>query len=119
MGMTGPARHDPAPPCAVSQVPVVRPSTTPGDPNTFKGRAVDDPKVSQVVRYAGAKGDLVWSVPECYDCSGCIAVCPYDAMSIHAGIVAADMDRCTLCTLCARACPTGAIAIERNQRVKG
>lgn len=66
--------------------------------------------------YEGAKGDLVWSEPDCYDCSGCIGVCPFHALEIREGTVIADMDRCTLCTLCERVCPTAAIDIVRTPR---
>jgi Fe-S-cluster-containing hydrogenase component 2 len=69
--------------------------------------------------YSGPLGALLWSGPDCHDCSGCVAACPFDALEIREGIVHADMERCTLCTICDRVCPTGAITIDRAVRSTG
>lgn len=75
-----------------------------------------DTNAEGVVPYTGAKGTLYWSEPDCYDCSGCVGICPFHALEIRQGTIIADMDRCTLCTLCERVCPTAAFAIDRTVR---
>lgn len=65
------------------------------------------------VTWSGAKGDLIWSESECFDCSGCVAVCPFHALEARHGKIVASMERCTLCTMCVRVCPTAAFRIER------
>jgi NAD-dependent dihydropyrimidine dehydrogenase PreA subunit len=67
----------------------------------------------QPIHYSGPKGDLVYSPDDCYDCSGCVGACPFSALEIRNGLVIADMERCTLCTICERVCPTAAFDIVR------
>ena len=69
------------------------------------------------VAYRGPKGSLLWTRSACYDCSGCVAVCPFHALEAHYGTIVADMDRCTLCTMCVRVCPTAAFVIDRRPPV--
>lgn len=66
--------------------------------------------------YSGPKGDLVWKEEDCFDCSGCVGICPFDALELRQGLIIADMERCTLCTLCDRVCPTAAIDIVRASK---
>ena len=69
-----------------------------------------------LVTYRGGKGDLRWDEAACYDCSGCVAVCPFHALEARQGRILADMERCTLCSLCVRVCPTAAFHIVRAAR---
>ncbi len=70
--------------------------------------------MAEPVTYSGPRGDLIWSPDDCYDCSGCVGACPFSALEIRDGLILADMQRCTLCTICERVCPTAAFAIQRS-----
>jgi Ni,Fe-hydrogenase III small subunit/NAD-dependent dihydropyrimidine dehydrogenase PreA subunit len=49
-------------------------------------------------------------------CKICSDVCPVDAV-YHAKVLAVDMGKCLFCPECERACPTGALRFERDERL--
>ena len=50
------------------------------------------------------------------ECHACVDVCPTSAVSNFNGL-ALDMGKCLFCPECLRACPTGAIAFERDEKL--
>ena len=48
---------------------------------------------------------------KCFMCSGCVAVCQQDAVSIQGGKAYVDVELCTGCKLCVNTCPVGAIQL--------
>jgi len=48
----------------------------------------------------------------CLACSGCIAVCPEDAVSMFGGRPRVKQEKCSSCAICIRICPIGAISGE-------
>ena len=99
---------------------------------------IADSLVSNLVSHAIKTGTPVLVVPSdlsettsripllidrdaCESCSSCVAstVCPTGALSSdHEFKVRVDLLKCTLCELCARACPYGAIKLNVEIRVK-
>ena len=49
-------------------------------------------------------------------CQACADVCPVDAISNRNGLEL-DQGRCLFCPECSRACPTGAVAFERDEKL--
>jgi Fe-S-cluster-containing hydrogenase component 2 len=48
----------------------------------------------------------------CLACSGCITVCPEDAVSMFGGRPRVKQEKCRSCAICIRICPIGAISGE-------
>jgi ferredoxin len=49
---------------------------------------------------------------KCLACSGCISVCPQDAISMCGGRAFVTVDKCISCAICIQTCPVGAISGE-------
>jgi len=49
-------------------------------------------------------------------CQACTDVCPIDAISTDNGLEV-DLGRCLFCPECSRACPTGALVFERDEKL--
>lgn len=49
---------------------------------------------------------------KCTLCGICVAICPYDAISINKIQLTIVHDKCTLCLKCIRKCPTGSFYLE-------
>ena len=49
---------------------------------------------------------------KCLACSGCISVCPQDAISMCGGRAFVMVDKCISCAICIQTCPVGAISGE-------
>jgi len=50
----------------------------------------------------------------CVVCTGCLAVCPKDAIALRPGRIVVDNERCISCGYCAAACPVGALTVNRE-----
>jgi Fe-S-cluster-containing hydrogenase component 2 len=51
-------------------------------------------------------------VLKCLCCSGCISVCPQDALFWNSYKACVDVEKCISCAICIRTCPVGAISGE-------
>jgi len=49
---------------------------------------------------------------KCLACSGCISVCPKDALSMYSGKAVLNESKCIICGICIKTCPVGAIHNE-------
>lgn len=45
----------------------------------------------------------------CSQCTVCLSVCPFEAISRNEDRIVIDLDKCTICGICASVCPSGAI----------
>lgn len=45
----------------------------------------------------------------CIACKKCVKICPFDAPTVENNLSRIDLDKCQVCGLCARTCPTTAI----------
>ncbi len=49
----------------------------------------------------------------CTGCTGCVSVCPVEAIQVMVDGIMADQDKCVSCGYCAALCPVQAIRINR------
>ncbi|WP_167611095.1 glycyl-radical enzyme activating protein [Maribellus sediminis] len=54
----------------------------------------------------------LYTASKCIGAKDCIEVCPEDALALTRDGIVTDTDKCTLCGLCADACPTKAIEMS-------
>jgi len=50
----------------------------------------------------------------CQGCTGCVTVCPEGAISVAAGGIAIEQDRCIRCGYCVALCPVEGVAVSRE-----
>jgi NAD-dependent dihydropyrimidine dehydrogenase PreA subunit len=50
----------------------------------------------------------------CLQCAGCVAVCPTQALDMHALELRCDDPLCIGCDLCVRFCPVVSLALEER-----
>lgn len=55
--------------------------------------------------------DLVWYDARCIGARDCLRVCPENALELTSDGMRIDRQRCTVCGLCAQACPAGALEV--------
>jgi ferredoxin len=53
---------------------------------------------------------------KCLACGGCIAVCPEDAIAMHASKAVVTLEKCICCAICIKTCPVGAISGEVDRK---
>ncbi|MEZ5105582.1 MAG: glycyl-radical enzyme activating protein [Draconibacterium sp.] len=58
------------------------------------------------------KVQKLYTASKCIGAQDCIKVCPEDALTLTPNGIVTDSDKCTLCSLCADACPTKAIEMS-------
>jgi pyruvate formate lyase activating enzyme len=58
------------------------------------------------------KVQKLYTANKCIGAQDCIEVCPEDALTLTPDGIVTDSDKCTLCGLCADACPTKAIEMS-------
>jgi len=59
-----------------------------------------------------AKVQKLYTASKCIGAKDCIEVCPEDALTLTTKGIVTDNEKCTLCGLCAEACPTKAIEMS-------
>lgn len=60
------------------------------------------------------KPKLYWYEDRCIRCGLCVGVCPFDALTLEAGMIKIDHEKCTLCGLCVKGCPVLALEIKKE-----
>jgi len=51
----------------------------------------------------------------CYQCAGCVSICPTQALDMHALELRCDDPSCIGCDLCVRFCPVVALTSTSSQ----
>lgn len=51
----------------------------------------------------------------CISCAGCVGTCPDLALDMFETDLQVFFDKCTVCGICARICPVGALTIRSAQ----
>jgi ferredoxin len=61
----------------------------------------------------GRQVDAVFVVDDdrCYGCAACVALCPFDALTLEGWLAIVDEPKCTHCEICIPACPVFALDI--------
>jgi len=59
-----------------------------------------------------AKVQKLYTANKCIGAQDCIEICPEDALKLTSEGIITDYEKCTLCGLCAEACPTKAIEMS-------
>ncbi|HLD49004.1 MAG TPA: 4Fe-4S binding protein [archaeon] len=49
---------------------------------------------------------------KCVRCTGCISVCPFDALEMAERLDVSE--KCTDCGICVKFCPVGALKVEKK-----
>ena len=49
----------------------------------------------------------------CIRCTGCVAVCPFEALDYQANRIEIDAKKCTECGICVKFCPVIALSIKK------
>lgn len=61
------------------------------------------------------KVQKLYTASKCIGAQDCIEVCPENALTLTSNGIVTDSEKCTLCGLCADACPTKAIEMSGKQ----
>ena len=82
----------------------------------------DDDKCQAALQYLRDQGIIITPAcnhvsrddDSCMHCGMCIAVCPFNALTIdrESRLVHCDEEKCTACGMCTRICPVGAMHAE-------
>jgi Fe-S-cluster-containing hydrogenase component 2 len=52
----------------------------------------------------------------CTQCGICVDICPFNALALNSGMIAAIWEKCMGCGVCVGQCPQGALALVRDER---
>ncbi|MBU2495381.1 MAG: 4Fe-4S binding protein, partial [Candidatus Omnitrophica bacterium] len=58
-------------------------------------------------------------IEKCTGCSLCVKACPFNAIKVENEIAIVDLDLCNYCGACVEECPSEAIILERDAPAEG
>ncbi|MFH1903690.1 MAG: electron transfer flavoprotein subunit alpha [Candidatus Omnitrophota bacterium] len=58
-------------------------------------------------------------IEKCTGCSLCVKACPFNAIKVENEIAIVDLDLCNYCGACVEECPSEAIVVERDASAEG
>ena len=59
---------------------------------------------------------MLWDSKKCLHCENCVAVCPFDAVSVQDDRIQVDPQRCQSCKLCVQGCPVEALTLSGEKK---